>query len=629
MGGRRDRATGMMVIAAVLALGASGTARAATTSYTVVSDVRIPMADGILLDSDEYIPTTGCPCPTILVQTPYRKSGAGVAEGNTIFPSNGYAMVVVDVRGTGSSEGLWDSFGALEQQDSVTLVQWAASQPFSNGVLGLAGVSYSAINQFLTVEQPGTEAVKAIFPIVPMSDPYRDVTWAGGTEDAGFIPLWLGLVNGLNFIPAQDAASEPEIALTAESQHAMDVAEFGGPVVLDAALGGYEMMLPPAFQTYPDQAYDGPFYQLRAPIRNIARVRIPTFIVGGTYDIFQRGEPILFNGLALSASQKKLMIGPWYHTTAGNGLTADDGSNPVYDSKGNLLPSLNNLQLAWFDHWLKGIGNGIDKFPTVETYYLGAGKWAPDTRYPASRTAYRSWYLSALPGSGTALYAGSLASVVDGIDTTATLPWVPVDGTCSRSTTQWTAGLVSGELCENDNQVSEALGATFTTPPFTAPYAISGPIAATVWISSTAVDTQVIATISDVDPSGASSQITAGTLVASLRAMTTTSCAAIVADCSVYAKGRVIEPWHPYTPASQVALTPEVPTQLQIEIFPTSAVIEPGHSLRLTITTGDFPHELPTASTVVSSAGGIDTLYIGPQYPSSIYLGTVSPAPVS
>lgn len=176
-----------MTTATLLALLGSRATLAATTAYTLVSDVRIPMSDGIQLDSDEYVPTTGCPCPTILVQTPYRKSGAGVAEGNTIFPSNGYAMIVVDVRGTGSSEGVWDSFGPREQQDGAALVQWAAARPFSNGIVGLSGVSYSAINQFLTVEQPGTEAVKAIFPIVPMADSYRDVTWAGGTTDAGFI----------------------------------------------------------------------------------------------------------------------------------------------------------------------------------------------------------------------------------------------------------------------------------------------------------------------------------------------------------------------------------------------------------------------------------------------------------
>src|SRR5947207_1514734 len=187
----------MRILPIALALALPAVAAAQSTSYDLVSDVRIPMADGVLLDADEYIPTAGCPCPTILVQTPYRKSGSGVSEGNKIFPSNGYAMIVVDVRGTGSSEGMWDSFGAREQQDSVTLVQRAASRPFSNGVVGLSGVSYSAINQFLTVEQPGTQAVTAIFPIVPMSDAYRDVTWAGGNTDFGLTPLWLGLANAL------------------------------------------------------------------------------------------------------------------------------------------------------------------------------------------------------------------------------------------------------------------------------------------------------------------------------------------------------------------------------------------------------------------------------------------------
>ncbi len=621
----RSLATALMMAAAVLA---AGQARAATTSYNVTSGVRITMNDSVLLDSDEYVPTEGCPCPTILVQTPYGKSSSAVAEGNPIFPSNGYAMIVVDVRGTGASEGSWDSFGALEQGDSATLVQWAASRPFSNGVIGLSGVSYGAINQFLTVEQPGTEAVKAIFPIVPMADSYRDVTWAGGTEDSGFIPLWLGLVNGLAMIPAQDSLSQPKIALNAESQHVLDLGQFAGPVVLDAALGGFEMMLPTVLQTYPDQAYDGPFYQLRSPIRNITKVRVPTFIVGGTWDLFQRGEPILFRALKLSRAKKKLMIGPWYHTTAGAGLTADDGSSPVHDTKGTLLPSLNNLQLAWFDRWLKGMHNGVDKFPAVETYYLGAGKWAPDKRYPASRTRYERWYLSAASGSGTSLYAGSLAPAADGGETQVTIPWIPVNGVCSRSTTQWTAGLAALATCENDNQPSELLSATFTTPPFTAPYAISGPIDATIWISSTNTDAQVVATLSDVDASGASSQITAGTLVASLRALTPAPCGSIVTDCSIYAKGALIEPWHPYTRASQVALTSGEPTQLEIEIFPTTAVIQPGHSLRLTIGTGDFPHETPTVSTVVDSLG-IDTLYLGPDHPSSIYLGTVSPLPAS
>jgi predicted acyl esterase len=137
----------------------------------------------------------------------------------------------------------------------------------------------------------------------------------------------------------------------------------------------------------------------------------------------------------------------------------------------------------------------------------------------------------------------------------------------------------------------------------------------------------VVATISDVDPSGASSQITAGTLVASLRALTPTPCRSAVVDCSVYERGALVQPWHPYTHASQAPLTPGTPVELEVEIFPTTAVIQPGHSLRLTIATGDFPHETSTLSTTLGSAG-IDTLYLGADRPSSLRLGVVSPAPI-
>ena len=61
----------------------------------------------------------------------------------------------------------------------------------------------------VAVEQPGTDAVKAMFPIVPAADVYRDVTWAGGNTDAGFIPLWLGLVNGLAMIPGPRLVAVP------------------------------------------------------------------------------------------------------------------------------------------------------------------------------------------------------------------------------------------------------------------------------------------------------------------------------------------------------------------------------------------------------------------------------------
>jgi uncharacterized protein len=585
-----------------------------TTTYTEHSDIRVTMSDGVSLDTDQYVPDTGCPCPTILVQTPYRKEGTAVAEGNTIFPQHGYAEIVVDVRGTGSSEGVWQSFGQLEQQDGATLVRYAASRPYSNGRIGLAGVSYSAINQFLTVEQPGTSAVKAIFPIVPMSDAYRDVTWAGGNIDSGFIPLWLGLVTSLSLLPANDAAQQPAVALNVESQHAYGVTYFQGQVITDAAFGADEGMLPPELQTWKDSAYDGSFATSRSPLYRIANVHIPTFIVGGEWDIFQRGEPLLYQGLDLPASQKKLILGPWYHTTAGNGL-------PTKDIAGQTIPDLNTLQLAWFDHWLKGVNNHIDSFAD-ETWYQGKNQYVPG-RYPFGRTP-QAWYLGAAPsGSGAgSLYDGSLGRAVPSAAGSAALPWTAFNGICSRSTTQWTAGIVGTGGCDTDQRPTEAQGVTFTGPAAQSAYAISGPLDLHVDIQSTRPDATLIATMSDVAPDGSSNPVTSGSLVLSMRKLVTTACGAIVVNCTEYANGRPLIPWHPFTLDSQSSLQSGTTYGIDLEVFPTSAVIEPGHRIRLTLTTSDVPHETGTLTTATGSAGGVVTILFGPSHPSYLYLET-------
>jgi putative CocE/NonD family hydrolase len=610
-------------LALLLALVWTGVAKAgnqpvqsAPTTYHVNQDVRITMPDGVSLDSDQYVPDQGCPCPVILIQTPYRKSGS-VAEANPYFPAHGYGEIVVDVRGTGSSEGYWDSFGAKEQHDGAVLVSYAARVPFGNGVVGLAGVSYSAINQFLTVEQPGTSAVKAIFPIVPMSDAYRDVTWAGGNIDSGFIPLWLGLVTGLGAQPADDTSAQPAIALNAESQHLLDLAQFQAPVVGDSMLGYYEANLPGEAQTYPDAAYDGPFARLRSPLDNVGEVHQPTFIVGGLYDIFQRGEPLLYQGLPLPPSKKKLLIGPWYHTTAGDGL-------PATDDQGRVIPDLNTLQLAWFDHFLKGYDNGITAVPD-ETYFQGADKFVAGT-YPFGRTPQK-WLLSAAPsGSGAqSLYDGALAQGTPAPGT-AQLPWTAANGLCSRSPEQWTAGEAQTGQCETDERPDEVQAATFTSPAFSSPYAINGPLDLHLFLQSQRPDATLIATVTDVSPSGQSDPVTAGSLVLSLRQLTRRPCGAVVVDCTQYAGGLPIIPWHPYTRQSQSPLEPGTTYAVDLEIFPTSLVIPKGDRLRVSVTTSDAPHESPTLSTEADSAGDVLSLLFGPATPSYLYLESFSPS---
>jgi putative CocE/NonD family hydrolase len=173
--------------------------RPAQYGEVVDKDVPITMSDGTVLRADVHRPDAAGRFPVLITQTPYNKVGP-LGAANSYLVQRGYVHVVVDVRGTGSSAGTWDSFGPNEQHDGKEVVDWAAGQPWSDGKVGTLGPSYMAITQITTAAQR-PKALKAMFTIVPMGDSYRDITFSGGQINTAFIPLWLGLVTGAGLVP--------------------------------------------------------------------------------------------------------------------------------------------------------------------------------------------------------------------------------------------------------------------------------------------------------------------------------------------------------------------------------------------------------------------------------------------
>jgi putative CocE/NonD family hydrolase len=562
--------------------------RPATFAATEDRDVQVTMSDGVVLRANVMRPDDGGRHPVLLIQTPYNKDGAvGAAFSgqSQYFVQRGYVVATVDVRGTGSSQGTWDSFGPAEQRDGYELVEWAAAQPWSDGKVGLFGASYMGLNQLFTAAQrpPG---LKAIFPIVPMGDAYRDIVFSGGDLNTSFIPLWLGLVAAGSFQPSQDAAQSGDPArvvegLTTVLQHVAGTIGFDVPTIVGAATGD-------------DTAYDGPFWKTRSPLEVVDAIDVPAFVVGGHHDLFQRGEPLIYERLKQRVPAR-LLMGPWTHVDAasGAGLPADG------------VPALDAIALRWFDRYLMGIDTKVARIPQVTQYVYGDERWETQADYPDPGLTPRRMYLrgggalsSARPGGGEAAQ---------------TFVQQPLSGICTQSTSQWTAGLGQALPCATDNRADEALGtAVYTTAPMDRDFVLSGPVLANLWVTTTAADAAVTVRLTDVDPSGASKELTTGWLAASLRAVDPSR--------SRYVRGQLMQPWHPFTRESVQPVTAGVPMQLPVEVFPVRATIKAGHALRVTVAPSDFPHQLPPLPQLLAGLGGQVSVLTDSDHPSSVIL---------
>lgn len=570
--------------------------RAEVFAATAAEDAFIAMPDGVQLAARVVRPAASdgeavtAPLPVILTINGYNSRLVGdVLPASAFFVQRGYVHVFVDERGTGSSGGQWESFGEKAQADFLHVLEWVDAQPWSDGSVGTWGPSYMGITQFFAAKHQHP-SLKAMFPIVPMGDAYRDIVFTGGQINAGFIPLWVGLVNGLGVLPVAALQDNPlggvQVLLDHVSQSLLDfsVTTVGG------ALAGT------------DTVYDGPFWRTRSPLEVAEQVTVPTFLVGGLNDLFQRGTPMLYEALK-NHTEAKLLIGPWTHLEGsfGGGLPADG------------VPSLDAIALQWFDRYLKGMANGAESQPDVTQYLYGEGRYViePDWPHPAARAM-------TLNLRGDQSLTPEAAN--DGESSNQVLQQ-PVNGLCSMSASQWTAGVI-GLLplpCATDNRITELLETTYTTAAMEEDLYINGPIQANVWVSTTALEAGVVVRLTDVYPNGRSQEITNGLLTASMRA--------VDKERSRTLDGQSIQPWHPFTEAARQPISPGEVVELNVEVFPSSFVIKKGHALRVSVGASDLPHGLPPLPDLLSGVVGLLTVYSDATRPSHVVLPVVDRIP--
>ncbi len=528
------------------------------------------------------------PLPTLVTFTPYNKNTSDyVSLGGAINPyfvQRGYVHVLVDVRGTGRSGGGWDPFSAREQKDYSQVLDWVAKQPWCNGTIGLWGISATATTAVLAASQ-GHPAVKALFPIVAHGDIYRDVVFVGGQASVAFLPAWMSAVTLLATVNPT-FYEDPQQYATAVSEHLVSLNSFLIPRTVGVLTGAE------------DSAYDNDYWAAKAPLEVMQGVKVPTFLVGGLYDIFQRSEPLNYEALK-NHTATKLLIGPWHHLQASAGEGLPMGG----------VPMLDHTALRWFDRYLKNMDNGADRLPAVTQWVWGQEQFITSPDWPHPEAKAQRLFLQA----GGALAAAKPTTVA----APALVLQQPANGVCSESALQISLGLTGYTQlpCFYQDNLAQILEATFDTAPLEQDLYLNGPIQADIWMSTTAADAGVVVRVSDLQPDGIAKALTSGVQTASLRA--------VDASRSRTLDGEMIQPWHLFTSATVLPVGSGNKVLVPVEIFPTSALIKKGHQLRISVGASNLPFAAMPIPTLLQAAVGLLSIYREPEFASSVVLPVV------
>jgi putative CocE/NonD family hydrolase len=427
------------------------------------TNVLIPMRDGVRLAGNLYWPDGDGRHPCIVNYIPYHKDGRGgrgYAEMvHRHFVESGYAVLVVDFRGLGCSEGVNNiPFDAQEGRDGHDIVEWAAAQPWCDGNVGMWGVSYGGITALKAAAQRPPH-LKAIVPIHATADNYTNFLLTGGCPNGFWVNGdWGARMIGYNLTPP--LADEPDGRLAKLWAERL------------------EKSVPWPLEWYEHGADAARWAERAIPVERIAAA---TYAVCGWHDFYVDGTLAYFNRIP---APKKLLMGPWKH---------------VFPNLSPVEPvNFLELMVRWWDRWLRGRDNGADAGPAITIFVQGAGVWRHEDAWPPARNG--SQVLHLLP-------AGRLDSgAVEEAQDVATYAYDPTVGLDSLGRDPWTTTVAESGWHNGD----EARSLTFTTGPLEEDWELTGQALALLTVTPSVGGLTFTACLCDVDPDGRSRLVTMG-----------------------------------------------------------------------------------------------------------------------
>lgn len=530
----------------------------------VERSVPIPMRDGTILRADVFRPEPEGDYPVLLTRTPYNKSMASLSYGwlQPIRPaSEGYVVVVQDVRGRFESDGRFHPFHQ-ELSDGFDTVEWCARQPWSNGRVGMYGISYLGATQWLAASaQPPN--LQCIFPSLTGSDYYDGWTYRGGAFELSFNLTWTALLLALPEVPRLGLE-------TGELQRVM--AGLGG-VVWDhwPALQHLPISELPAFAhdavaTYYKEWIEHPtrdeFWEPITIESAHPWIHTPAYNLGGWYDLFLRGTLRNFSGMRtngpteVARNGQKLIVGPWSH---GSTLTASVGQT-IFGQSSQVL--LEELHMNWFDHWLRDRDTGIMAEPPVRVFAMGTNTWDTFADWPPPQAVPTKYYLHSNGAAATARGDGALSTDVPGGERPDHFVYDPLNPcpTTGGALFPYPLDVPPGPF---DQAAVEARPDVlcYTTRALDRDMQVTGTIQARLWVASSCPDTDFTAKLVDVHPDGMAMNLTDGIIRVRYR--------------GGFGRAELLQPGHP--------------VEVSVDLAGTSNVFRAGHRIRLEVSSSNFP----------------------------------------
>ncbi len=515
------------------------------------------MRDGIRLSTDLYFPEgVGGKLPVVLIRTPYNKHGrSGVPRQ---FVGQGYVVAVQDKRGRFASEGEYVVQGN-DVNDGYDTVDWLARQSWSNGNIGTIGCSYEGDVQILQA-QARHPNLKAMIPQAAGSSIgaagnryyYFGARKGGNVELAGGLGWFANNGNKVRSVPRRPLPASTFRKFWGTLPLLGMVERAGGP--------------PSDWNEIVSRELDDPWWDQFGYLKGNEKFDVPALHINSWYD-FGVAETLLeFNLLRTNAVSARgrdnqfAVISPTSHCGSESATSRTIvGNREVGDARFDYF----NLYLSWFDYWLKGNENGVTKRPKLMLYVMGRNLWRGEQEWPLARTRFTKYFLHSDGHANSRLGTGVLNTIPGKEEPPDKYTYDPGSPTPSRGGPVCCTGTPDAPEGSFDQSEVESRKdvLVYTTSPLKEGIEVTGPITATLYVSSSARDTDFTVKLVDVYPNGVAYNVQEGILRARHR------------------EGFTRKVW----------MKPNEIYEVKVDLEVTSNYFGPGHRIRVEVSSSNFP----------------------------------------